>query len=97
MRLFRRQVRFVEVFIIRLHGRRLPERLMRPVVVVEALEFGQLDVQGSDAQLAVVELVELVAAHRVGALDAAVVFWASGRQHEQFRCRAAGRRSRTRP
>ena len=73
-----------EVFIIRLHGRRLPERLMRPVVVVEALEFGQLDVQGSDAQLAVVELVELVAAHRVGALDAAVVFWASGRQHEQF-------------
>ncbi len=39
---------------------------MRPVGVVEALEFGQLDVQGADAELAVVELVELVAAGRVG-------------------------------
>ncbi len=72
-----------EVLIIRLHGRRLPERLMRPIVVVEALELGQLDVQGSDAQLAAVELVELVAADRVGALDAAVANGAFGRQHEQ--------------
>ncbi len=56
---------------------------MRPIGVVEALEFGQLDVQGAHAELAGVELVELVAAHRVGALDAAAVFWASGRQHEQ--------------
>ncbi len=73
----------VEVFIIRLHGRALSERLMRPVGVVEALEFGQLDVQGADAELAGVELVELVAADGVGALDAAVIFGASGRQHEQ--------------
>ncbi len=73
----------VEVFIIRLHGRCLSERLMRPVGVVEALEFGQLDVQGADAELAGVELVELVAAGGVGALDAAVIFGASGRQHEQ--------------
>ena len=57
----------VEVFIMRLHGRALSECLMRPVGVVEALEFGQLDVQGADAELAVVELVELVAAGRVGA------------------------------
>ncbi len=74
----------VEVFIIRLHGRCLPERLMRAVVVVEALEFGQLDVQGADAELAVAGLVELVAAGRVGALHAAVIFRASGRQDEQF-------------
>ena len=60
----------VEVFIIRLHGHRLPERLMRPIGVVEALEFGQLAVQGADAQLAGVELVELVSADCVGALDA---------------------------
>ncbi len=73
----------VEVFIIRLHGRALSERLMRPVGVAEALEFGQLDVQRADAQLAVVELVELVAAGRVGALDAAIANGASGRQHEQ--------------
>ena len=57
---------------------------MRPVVVVEALEFGQLDVQLAGAQLAVAGLVELVAAGGVGALDAAIVFGASGRQHEQF-------------
>ena len=73
----------VEVFIIRLHGRALSERLMRPAGVVEALEFGQLDVQRAHAQLAGVELVELVAADRVGALDAAVIFGASGRQDEQ--------------
>ncbi len=73
-----------EVFIIRLHGRALSERLMRPAGVVEALEFGQLDVQGADAELAGAGLVELVAAGRVGALDAAVIFGASGRQHEQF-------------
>ena len=40
---------------------------MRPIGVVEALEFGQLDVQGADAELAGVELVELVAAGGVGA------------------------------
>ncbi len=74
----------VEVFIIRLHGRCLSERLMRPVVVVEALEFGQLDVQGADAQLAGAGLVELVAAGGVGALDAAIANGASGRQREQF-------------
>ncbi len=74
----------VEVFIIRLHGRCLSERLMRPVVVVESLEFGQLDVQRAHAQLAVVELVELAAAGGVGALHAAVAIGASGRQHEQF-------------
>ncbi len=34
-----------EVFIIRLHGCRLPERLRRQAGVAEALEFGQLDVQ----------------------------------------------------
>ena len=56
---------------------------MRAVVVVEALEFGQLDVQRAHAQLAGVELVELVAAGRVGALDAAIANGASGRQHEQ--------------
>ncbi len=74
----------VEVFIIRLHGRCLSERLVRPAVVAEALEFGQLDVQGADAELAVAGLVELVAAGGVGALDAAVIFRASGRQDEQF-------------
>ncbi len=73
-----------EVFIIRLHGRALSERLMRPVGVAEALEFGQLDVQGADAQLAGAGLVELVAAGGFGALDAAVIFGASGRQDEQF-------------
>ncbi len=56
---------------------------MRPVGVVEALEFGQLDVQRAHAQLAGVELVELVAAGGVGALDAAIANGASGRQHEQ--------------
>ncbi len=49
----------VEVFIMRLHGGALSERLMRPIGVVEALEFGQLDVQGADAELAGVEPVEL--------------------------------------
>ncbi len=73
----------VEVFIIRLHGHALSERLMRPVVFAEALEFGQLDVQGAHAELAVAGLVELVAAGRVGALDAAVAFGAFGRQREQ--------------
>ncbi len=48
-----------------------------------ALELGQLDVQGSDAQLAAVELVELAAAGGVGALDAAAAIGAFGRQHEQ--------------
>ncbi len=57
---------------------------MRPIGVVEALEFGQLDVQGADAELAGAGLVELAAAGGVGALDAAVIFGASGRQHEQF-------------
>ncbi len=73
----------VEVPFIRLHGSRLPERLMRAVGVAEALEFGQLDVQGADAQLAVAGLMELAAAGRVGALDAAVAFGAFGRQREQ--------------
>ncbi len=73
----------VEVLIIRLHGCRLSERLMRAVVVAEALEFGQLDVQRAHAELAVVELVELVAADGVGALHAAVMLGAFGRQHEQ--------------
>ena len=72
-----------EVFIIRLHGRRLSERLVRAVVVAEALEFGQLDVQRAHAQLAVAGLVELAAAGRVGALHAAAMLGASGRQHEQ--------------
>ncbi len=44
---------------------------MRPVVVVEALEFGQLDVQGADAQLAVVELVELAVVGGAGDARAA--------------------------
>ncbi len=57
---------------------------MRPVGVAEALEFGQLDVQGADAQIAGAGLVELVAAGGVGALHAAVMLGASGRQHEQF-------------
>ncbi len=56
---------------------------MRPVGVAEAFEFGQLDVEGADAQLAGAGLAELVAAGGVGALDAAAVFGASGRQHEQ--------------
>ncbi len=73
----------VEVPVIRLHGRRLSERLMRAAGVAEALEFGQLDVEGADAELAVVELVELVAAGGVGALDAAIAIGAFGRQHEQ--------------
>ncbi len=73
----------VEVFIIRLHGRRLSERLMRAAVVVEALEFSQLDVEGAHAQLAVVELVELVAAGGVGAFHAAAMLGAFGRQREQ--------------
>ncbi len=74
----------VEVPAMRLHGRRLSERLVRPAGVAEALEFGQLDVQGADAELAGAGLVELAAAGGVGALDAAVIFGASGRQHEQF-------------
>ncbi len=61
-----------EVFIIRLHGHRLSERLMRAIGVAEALEFGQLDVQGAHAQLAVVELVELVVACGGGMFHAAV-------------------------
>ncbi len=72
-----------EVFIIRLHGRRLPERLMRPIGVAEALEFGLLDVQRADAQLAGAGLVELAAAGGAGALHAAAMLGASGRQHEQ--------------
>ncbi len=39
----------VEVPIIRLHGRRLSERLMRPAGAAEALEPGRLDVQGAHA------------------------------------------------
>ena len=73
----------VEVFIIRLHGRALSERLMRPVVVVEAPEFGRLDVQGADAQLAGAGLAELAAAGGVGALHAAAMLRAFGRQREQ--------------
>ncbi len=73
-----------EVFIIRLHGRRLSERLVRPLVVAEALEFGQLDVQGAHAELAVAGLLELAAAGRVGALHAAIANGAFGRQREQF-------------
>ena len=73
----------VEVLIIRLHGRRFVRALVRPVGVVEALEFSQLDVQGADAQLAVAGLVELVSAGGVGALDAAAMLGAFGRQHEQ--------------
>ena len=73
----------VEVPIIRLHGCHLSERLMRPIVVVEALEFGQLDVQGADAQLAGIELAELVSAGGIGALDAAAAIGAFGRQREQ--------------
>ncbi len=70
----------VEVFIIRLHGRALSERLMRPVGVVEALEFGQLDVERADAQLAGAGLVELAAAGGgVGALHAAAMLGAFGR------------------
>ena len=66
----------VEVFIIRLHGRALSERLMRPAGVAEALEPGQLD-----AQLDGAGLVELVSAGRVGALHVAVAIGAFGRQH----------------
>ena len=73
----------VEVFIIRLHRRRLSERLMRAVVVVEALEFGQLDVESTHAQLADAGLVELVAAGGVGAFHAAVMLGTFGRQREQ--------------
>ncbi len=83
MRLFRRQARLGRSFHYTPHGRRLPECLVRAIGVAEALEFGQLDVQGADAQLAVVELVELVAAGRVGALDAAAAIGAFGRQREQ--------------
>ena len=57
---------------------------MRPAVVVEALEPGQLDVQRARAQLAGAGLAELVAAGRVGALDAAAAIRAFGRQREQF-------------
>ena len=84
MRLFRQQVRFGRSF----HYTpawacvvRAPDAAGRRC---RALEFGQLDVQRADAELAGVELVELVAAGGVGALDAAVIFGASGRQHEQF-------------
>ncbi len=73
----------VEVFIIRLHGRRLSERLMRAAVVAEAPEFGQLDVQGAHARRAGAEPVELAAAGRVGAFRAAAMLGASGRQREQ--------------
>ena len=57
----------VEVPIIRLHGRALSESLMRPAGVAEALEFGQLDIESTHAQLAGAGLVELVAAGGVGA------------------------------
>ncbi len=57
----------VEVFIMRLHGRRLPERLMRPAGVAEALEFGQLGIGGSDTQRAGAGLMALAAAGGVGA------------------------------
>ncbi len=40
----------VEGAAIRLHGRRLSERLMRPAGAAEALEPGQLGVQLADAQ-----------------------------------------------
>ena len=39
---------------------------MRPIVVAEALEFGQLGIQGADAELAGAGLVELAAVGRVG-------------------------------
>ncbi len=68
---------------MRLHGRRLSGRLVRPVGVAEALEPGQLDVQLADAELAGAGLVELAAAGGVGALDAAVAIRAFRRQHEQ--------------
>ena len=61
----------VEVPIIRLHGCHLSERLMRVAGVAEALEFGQLAVESTHAQLA-------------GALDAAAMLGAFGRQREQF-------------
>ncbi len=67
---------------MRLHGRRLPERLMRAIGVA-ALESGRLDVQGAHAQLDGAGLAELAAAHRAGALDATALFGAFGRQREQ--------------
>ncbi len=47
MRLSGCQHGLVKVPAMRLHGRRLSEGLMRPASVVEALEPGQLDVQGA--------------------------------------------------
>ncbi len=67
MRLFRRQVRFVRSFHYTPAWDRLSERLMRPAGVAEALEFGQLDVQGAHAQLAGAGLAELAAAGGGGA------------------------------
>ncbi len=87
----------VEVFIMRLHGRRLSERLMRPIGVAEALEFGQLDVGRADAELAGAGLVELVSAGGVGALHAAVMLRAFGRQREQRDAAPLAGWSRTRP
>ncbi len=56
---------------------------MRAIGVVEALKFGQLDVERADAQLAGAGLVELVSAGGVGALHAAVMLGTFGRQREQ--------------
>ena len=72
-----------EALIMRLHGRRLPERPVRAIGVAEALESGRLGVEGADAQLAGAGSAELAAAHRAGALHAAALFGASGRQREQ--------------
>ncbi len=58
---------------------------MRAIVVVEVLEPGQLDVQRADARLAGAGLMELAAAGRVGALHAAAMLGAFGRQREQAR------------
>ncbi len=55
----------VEALIIRLHGRALSERLMRAIGVAEALEFGQLDAERADVQLAGAGLAELAAAGSV--------------------------------
>ncbi len=65
MRLFRRQARLGRSFHYTPHGRRLPECLVRAIGVAEALEFGQLDVQGAHAQLAGAELMKLAAAGRL--------------------------------
>jgi len=55
---------------IRLHGRALSERLMRPIGVAAVLEFGQLDIGRAHDRLALFDQLRLEGATEATALKA---------------------------